>query len=368
MTSTNTLSLFILLQILVALFGVVGNILVLIVIFQARDILKNQTNFLIGNQSAADLFSSIQLIFFQVEYFTNWPSPVPGSIWSKLYCFFWQQRLLLFGSYAISTFNLTILSLERYFAVVHPQMYLARSRKRLFSFMGLGTWLLGPVMQITFIVAHVYYKDGACFVRPSAPFIGVAIFLWDYFIPVGVMTFCFFRVFFKFRTLARIQGNWNAELSVAPSSAAPSSAAPSSAVSNEGGTTRAATTSDPASQDVTEGNNSAKTVTGNTLAVPEVNIPGSARKSDKNKGKSLQRRNATLTILIVYIAYVICWTPNQFGFLQYNLGGSIDWHGLFYQIELIMASSNSGINIVIYALRFKTFQTGIKKLFKCEGS
>ncbi|KAJ8050687.1 Octopamine receptor beta-2R [Holothuria leucospilota] len=345
-----TLNLFRVLQILVALFGVIGNILVLIVIFQARDVLKNQTNFLIANQSAADLFSSLQLIVFQVECFTKWPSLVPGSIWSKLYCFFWQQRLLLFGSYAISTFNLTILSLERYFAVVHPQMYLARSRKRLFAFMGLGTWLLGPIMQITFIVVHVYYKDRECHVRQSAPSIGVAIFLWDFFIPVGVMTFCFIKVFHKFRTIAKIQGNWNTESA---------QGAPGASFVRSSGFPSPSTA---------EGSNSGRTVTGNTLQVPTVYQPNFPRRFEKSTARSLQRRNASLTILVVYIAYVVCWTPNQFGFLQYNLGGSIDWGGLFYQIELIMASCNSGINVIIYALRFKTFQTGIKKMFKRQDS
>lgn len=357
-----TLDLFRCLQLIVALAGIVGNTMVLIVIYRAHDYFKNQTNFLIGNQSAADLFSALQLILFQFEYFARLTPPSPNTVWSVLYCFFWQQRLLLFGSYAISTFNLTILSLERYFAVVHPQLYIAKTRKKLFSVLGISTWFLGPVMQITFIAAHVYYKDGTCNVEPTTPLIGVFIFLWDYFIPVSIMTFCFVEVSLKLRTLRRVQENWSADTTVLPSTSKITD------VDREGVSTHG-------SYRDSQGAGSSKVEQGNNLHIPvtatetsrfnSTTVVTTTAASGQNSARSVQRKNATFTILIVYLAYVICWTPNQFGFLQYNLGGTLDWLGLFYRIELIMASSNSFINVIIYTWRFKTFKTGIKKLFKC---
>lgn len=318
-----TLSFFRVLQILVAVFGVVGNSLVLQVLFKTKGVLRNLTNFLIGNQSVADLFTSVQLILFQLEYFFQWSRPSMVTPLGALYCFLWDKRFLLFGSYAVSTFNLTMLSLERYFAVVHPGLYIARARRRLFIVIALFSWLLGPLMQVMFLILRVSNTDGQCVVVGDGYlFLGVAIFLWDYFVPVCIMTFCYFTVLVKFRELNKIRSRWEAEH-----------------------TTMA----------------DMPTTTQGIVSSESNNVD-----SEKDVSRSLQRPNTTITLLIVYFAYVVCWTPNQFGFLQYNLGGTLDFDGMFYRIELIMASSNSFINVLIYAFRFKTFQTGMKKSLQCS--
>ncbi|XP_072047193.1 galanin receptor 2b-like [Amphiura filiformis] len=80
------------------------------------------------------------------------------------------------------------------------------------------------------------------------------------------------------------------------------------------------------------------------------------------------RRNVLKTLLLVFAAFVVCWTPNQFFFLFYNLGFNLTFVSPAYTVTVIMAQSNSAVNFFVYGFKYKQFRRGLRKLFRCPVS
>lgn len=373
-----------LMLILVGIVGITGNSLVLIVLLRIiKRHKRNQTYWLIGNQSVADMFSSIQMILIQLEgLIASWQPPSPNTLAGVLYCFLWTTQIFMFGSFVVSSFNLAILSLERYFAVVHPQFYITRLRQT-FCMVGLSAWLYAPIMQIVAVGLHFEYHEGECVYKRGSPVLGVLLFLWEYFLPVTVMTFCFFQVSLKFRQLNHIQNTWqkeNSERNDLPQERRPaahpvppfsglrtsSSSFERAESHTENGPRKflgqqSSSLSESPRPTIDSDKVEAVATIFNTNQTHITAVSGSRGSQTPS---SIQRRNSTVTLFIVYIAYIVCWTLNQWSFLVYNVGGPLDFNGVYYRVALIMATSNSSINVFIYAFRFKMFQQGIKTLFK----
>ncbi|XP_006812908.1 galanin receptor 2b-like [Saccoglossus kowalevskii] len=92
-----------------------------------------------------------------------------------------------------------------------------------------------------------------------------------------------------------------------------------------------------------------------------LSLASQARSGDTALQRS--RRNVIKTLVIVVIAYTICWTPNAFAFYQYNLGGYLDFNSPFTHYTTISAFLNMCINPVIYALKYDNFKKGLRKIF-----
>ncbi|KAJ8031354.1 Nociceptin receptor [Holothuria leucospilota] len=373
-----------LMLILVGIVGITGNSLVLIVLLRIiKRHKRNQTYWLIGNQSVADMFSSIQMILIQLEgLIASWQPPPPNTLAGVFYCFLWTTQIFMFGSFVVSSFNLAILSLERYFAVVHPQFYITRLRQT-FCMVGLSAWLYAPIMQVVAVGLHFEYHEGECVYKRGSPFLGVLLFLWEYFLPVTVMTFCFFQISLKFRQLNHIQNTWQKENTdrndlrqdrrsavhpVPPSSGLRTSSSSFERAEShvENGPRKfvgqqSSSSSETPRPTIDSDKVDAVATIVNTNQTHITSVSGNRGSQTPS---SIQRRNSTLTLFIVYIAYILCWTLNQWSFLVYNVGGPLDFNGVYYRVALIMATSNSCINVFIYAFRFKMFQQGIKALFK----
>ncbi|KAJ8030209.1 Galanin receptor type 2 [Holothuria leucospilota] len=73
-------------------------------------------------------------------------------------------------------------------------------------------------------------------------------------------------------------------------------------------------------------------------------------------------RDIFTTMIIVSVAYMICWIPDITLYLHHNLVTPHDWKDLVHRIARILAESNVCVNPIIYIMKFKTFQRGLKKL------
>ncbi|XP_003728645.1 galanin receptor type 2-like [Strongylocentrotus purpuratus] len=87
----------------------------------------------------------------------------------------------------------------------------------------------------------------------------------------------------------------------------------------------------------------------------------------KHALKLMKARHRVLQMLfIVVITFIICWTPDQFGFLVFNLG-VVDFTHLFsplYRAFVVLAFANSCLNPIIYASRNLRFRKALGDLFK----
>ena len=202
-------------------------------------------------------------------------------------------------------------------------------------------WLLGPIMQITFaIITTVGTKDGQCIYKyyyPSRPnlvsAIGAMLFFWEFFFPCIIMGFCFTCITITLRQQSKRVGA--SEISTV------------SRVQTESTRTVAA-----------DGNGGESANSGN----PGQRQGNQQQQQMESTSSSSSRRNqnVTVTLIIVFVVYVTCWSADHFLFLQYNLGGNIDFNGAFYGFAVCMAMLNSACNPFVYALRYQQYRKELK--------
>ncbi|XP_038051182.1 G-protein coupled receptor 183-like [Patiria miniata] len=295
---------------IIGCFGLVGNLFACIV-FKTIKSKRNQVSLLIFTQAVADLVSSFVLIIFGITRVYRHRLPTTGSTGEWL-CRFWWTRFLIFYFFAISTYNLTLISLERYIAVVHPLTYAKRFTRRNTKIFVVVIWLLCPIMQWGQPLWGYTVVNGTCVTVASwdqvgQPFFGVLLFLWELITPICVMGVCFFSIV---RTLRR------KELACRTP----------------------------------------------TMVKVKPERAGSVFKPAKKK----VRRDITMTLLILFILFVICWTPNQTTFVQFNLGGPLDFNGGWYHFTVILGFMNCCINPFVYAFRLRQFRVRVLLMLRCR--
>ncbi|XP_041483230.1 galanin receptor type 1-like [Lytechinus variegatus] len=304
--------------------GVIGNALVMIVFRHLRS-KRSQANLFILNQSLADFVTSLFIITFGTTRIVRHKLSHDGASGFFL-CRFWWSRFFVFSGFAVSTFNLTAMSIERYIAVVHPLKYQVFFKRRNTIIVILIVWIVGPIMQWVFPIWQYASVDGSCIFQSSwgkvhGIVVGVVLFCWEYFFPCLFMSFAYVTIL---RTLRIKERQVHAQVG-AP---------------DQGGGPKQDTNGNP------KGPNNKNNAT--------------------SKQAQARRKNVTVTLFILFIVYFVCWSPNQFTFLQFNLGGPLNFDGIWYHFTVVAAFCNTCINPFIYALKHRQFQEGLKSLF-CRG-
>ncbi|XP_072047187.1 allatostatin-A receptor-like [Amphiura filiformis] len=293
---------------IIGFFGLIGNTLVCLVIYCNRD-MHTLTNALIFNQAVADFLSSI-FIFLQA----NIPDSGPPSsgIAGTIYCQLWNASIALFALLVASTFNLVVLTLERYVAIVFPFQYIKLFTRTKSVILICCVWFFAFVYKLPDSV-RFYVKDNVCMTRQITwtKGIGIIIFSVQYFLPLSVMLFAYGHIIF---VLSKNQSG--------------------------------------------QESTSATTENRSTNGQPET-LQESLKRA---------RRNVLKTLLLVFVAYVVCWTPNQFFFFFYNLGFKFTLGSTAHRITILMAQSNSAVNFFVYGFKYKQFRRGLRKLFRCPIS
>eukprot|EP00057_Strongylocentrotus_purpuratus_P001786 XP_001201718.1 PREDICTED: D(2)-like dopamine receptor [Strongylocentrotus purpuratus] len=134
-------SLLVILQLISAITGIVGNFLVIVVLLHRRSKIRS-TDTLIGGLAFADFFTSVFLIPI--------PKPVyiPKTWLGEVYCRLVFTQSLLWASVTVSAYLLMSISVERYIAVVYP-LRLKRliTRRRVSTLIGF-IWVLSVLSQL----------------------------------------------------------------------------------------------------------------------------------------------------------------------------------------------------------------------------
>ncbi|XP_071798350.1 allatostatin-A receptor-like isoform X2 [Asterias amurensis] len=296
---------------IIGLCGFIGNLLACIVFWSLRSN-RNQVSLLIFTQALADLVTSVLLISFAITRVYRHLMPTEGATGEWL-CRFWWSRFVLFYFFAISTFNLTLISLERYVAVVHPLTYSKRFTSRNTKIFVGVIWLFCPVMQYGQSLWGYSAASGTCQTVPSwdaygQAIFGVLLYLWELVTPICTMGICYLFIVKTLREKERAVRR-------------------------------------------------SKSVT----VKPEGRFGSVVKPTRQNS-----RKGITMTLLILFIIYVICWTPNQTTFVQFNLGGPLDFNGGWYLFTVILAFLNCCVNPFVYAFRLRQFRVRVKGILQCR--
>nr|XP_054767455.1 galanin receptor 2b-like [Lytechinus pictus] len=268
-------------QLVLAIVGILGNLMVMLVIFRPNR-KRCATDTLIGALAVADFLTSIFII----------PHPhaiqLPETFGGEFYCRIIHTSILMWISICASIFTLTTISVERLVAVRFPIWFQRLFSPKRTSIGVVIIWIAAFVINIGSLYAH-FVRDNQCILSlPVAfhKFLGVCLFVLEYVVPVLIM------------------------------------------------------------------------VTSHGWAIY------SLRQRQATALRQVENR-VLQTLLIVVITFIICWTPDQFGFLVFNLG-VVPFTHLFsplYRCFVILAFANSCANPFIYAARMPRFRKAMMDLF-----
>ncbi|XP_072025059.1 allatostatin-A receptor-like [Amphiura filiformis] len=171
-------------QLLLAITGIVGNALVILIYFKNPK-MRNTTNMLLVGLAVADLLTSLMLI------------PVPTLIsgipldWrGEFYCKIVYSYELMWISITVSVFTLTMVSVERYLAISYPIKYrivFSESRPKIVL---ICVWVVAVGFNLYSLFIWFNINGSCALIWPSDTFrftLGVTLFVLKFVLPVVIM-------------------------------------------------------------------------------------------------------------------------------------------------------------------------------------
>ncbi|XP_071798786.1 alpha-1A adrenergic receptor-like [Asterias amurensis] len=290
-------------QIIIGVLGILGNSLVCVVIIKVYS-MHTITNAFIFNQALIDFLGSIVLLLNSVIPI---PDPLPPGAGGALLCRLWESGFLYWEFFISSTFNLVALTLERYLAIVFPFKYPQLATRRNIILTIACVWILAFLFALRPMIG-LQNENGECMQVeiPYSEIFGIVLVIATYFLPFTVMLVVYVHI-----TLVLKKGA--ARLGPAP------------AVQPSGS--------------------------------------GSGVVNDQRGSLMRARRNTFKTLLIVFIAFTVCWTPHEVKYFLFSLGVIDDLTSPTSLITVAMIAANGCVNPFIYAIKYKQFRKALKKLF-----
>nr|XP_054758657.1 allatostatin-A receptor-like [Lytechinus pictus] len=146
----------IILQLISAIVGILGNLLVIVVIFSRRSSGRT-TDILIGSLAVADLLTSVAIVPYPT------PIRVPHSWLGMLWCIVMYQNFPLWLPVTASSYILMAMSVERYIAVVYPLRFSRIVTFRRVNIVIILIWLLACLsLLFAFFVTGIDETYGFC--------------------------------------------------------------------------------------------------------------------------------------------------------------------------------------------------------------
>ncbi|XP_072041419.1 cholecystokinin receptor-like [Amphiura filiformis] len=324
-------------KITIGIIGICGNMMVLI-------IMKLQTHkgkFLIRSQAFIDMLTSMAFI---ADAFTGlYPPTVPQHpIIGYIYCIVWHYFATVFVLFSLSTYNLVAISIERYILVLYPMYYRAYFTRTKEVLLGVSSWFLAPIMQLTYVLSQIFYdnenKTCILILLRRGDILGVFIFVWDFFIPCLVMGYCFATISVRLYQQDKEAKGLKGHSSIGIESV--SGTVSTTATSSAGDSNQQKYVVDAKSDD-------------------DVQVAGKEESVDEYR----RSRNVTKTFIIIFVVYIFCWITNQLLFLQMNLGGYTHWGRPESHFANGLAMLNSACNPFIYVLHMKQYRDKVRSFF-----
>ncbi len=292
---------------IVGCLGICGNGLVCVVIIKVH-FMHTITNAFIFNQALIDFLGSLVLLLSSVIPI---PDPLPPGAGGALLCTLWVSQFLLWGFFVSSTFNLVAVTLERYLAIVFPFKYQQLATRRNVALTIACVWTSAFLFALRQLIL-TYNDNGECKEKnfANAQIFGIAAAIATYFLPFTVMLVVYIHI-----TLVLKKG------------AARLGPAPAAQPSGSGG----------------------------------------GAVNDQRESLMRARRNTFKTLLIVFIAFTVCWTPNVVIYSLFYLGVTVDFTSAIYLISVALVAANGCLNPLIYAIKYKQFRKALKTLFRRQN-
>ena len=323
--------------------GLVGNVVVLLVMYRYRKLFVNVKTAYVINQSVLDAVTSFVLIlasFLSVKLL-----PLMEGLSAELYCRLWMSEILLWGLMSSSTYNLMFISIERYIAVAHPLLFRTSFSNIKIRTSIVAIWVCGITYMTLLVIPTSRISHGWCLLayfwpsKTAAVAVGSLTAFLNIVMPIVVHCLCYVRILVILRK--RVSP---AEL------AGPSAMVVSRVPSVSTGVTALSTSSERS-----------------TVQMRYLHRAGhlpANQSSDRSMLSMRTTRNVTKSFAIVTACFFACWIPSKTYVFLYRLGTVANFRDT-YQYTVILAFLNCCINPFIYAAKYDAFKKGLAKLFRC---
>ena len=185
-------------QYCVIVIGIIGTFangtVITVFVSQSRKIKITTPHKFILNQLALDLLSCICLV---LVYGWKIIETDLRFTWNFLSCVFVASESLIWLPVSASIANLILITLERYFKIVHTPLYKKYYHNWMTYFLILISWIVGSLITFPPDVVSVDYSNGICeyFVKWPNPYDGLffssAVFCMNYANPMLIFIFCY---------------------------------------------------------------------------------------------------------------------------------------------------------------------------------
>lgn len=108
----------------IATLGIFGNLFVIFVMLRNPRKRAKTPNILVINQSLLDLTASLFIVIDKLILNGDLTYIISSNLFKEIYCRLWKSQVIKWAAITGSTFNLCLISFERYLAIVWPMRHI----------------------------------------------------------------------------------------------------------------------------------------------------------------------------------------------------------------------------------------------------
>ena len=167
---------------------------------------KTTTNLFLCNQLTVDLFASVVLVITYVWKVTN--IQLRGVL-NVIVCFFIGSENLMWMGFEISGMNLVLITIERYFKIVHPIQH-RNYYKKWMTYASIGfSWIVGILLNSPSTWVSTSFADDSCEAYTIWSFqdglaYGIIYTIESYFAPLVIFVFCYWKMVLVIRKKGKV--------------------------------------------------------------------------------------------------------------------------------------------------------------------
>ena len=195
--------------------GMLGNFFVIYVIARSPNMRTKITNMYILNQSTADFMGGFFMVM--TSRYNDTHREING-LRDELYCLLWLTRWPLWSIFTVSTYNLILITVERYISVIHAVWHKTSFTKTKAIASMIVIWIFGFVYFGMYMMFPTDVTNGSCgllsnYVSDTAQgATGIMNFGVHYLIPIIIMVFCYTRMALALRNCIQPAGGQSTKM------------------------------------------------------------------------------------------------------------------------------------------------------------
>ena len=198
----------------VGLFAMINNCIVIFVMYKLRnELLKINSIIYLFQQSIMDAFSGFCLLLtsgnLTQAFGYRVPLLTPGNVFHEyIICRLWMGYSFILTFTSASTFNLVLLTIERFIQVVHPLWHKRRMLPDIVKKSLVLPWMLGFFFRLPLAIYFgTIHDDGICYRESSqiyfVPIYAAIAYIMDLIMPLGIFIFCYVSILQRIKRISR---------------------------------------------------------------------------------------------------------------------------------------------------------------------